>query len=403
MKDKPPVTERLYFQDVYRMQFQARVLERLDSGGFPAVVLDQTCFYPEGGGQPSDVGWLNDIPVKKVVEEQGKIIHTLDGEITGDEVEGKIDWEKRFDHMQQHAGQHILSQCFDELFQGRTMSFHLGEDVSTLEIGLSDLGEEQLFAVEEAANRAVFANVPIKAYFVEAEKIADVPLRKPPQKAGTIRVVEVAEFDYSACGGTHPHRTGEIGLIKILKKERIRGNLRFEFVCGRRALLNYARKNEILGQAAAAFSVGEADLMFSLQKLMAESKSQKQALKKLREQAARMEALELVNSEDAPIILRIFTEKTIPEMRLLALNLIRHPGKVVLFGLQAQPNVHLILARSEDLDIDLREIIPAVASEIQGKGGGRPSLVEMAGTHAPGLKSALDRAHQAVSAQLTSP
>lgn len=403
MSEKAAPTRRLYFQDVYRTEFQARVLERLATAGRPAVVLDQTCFYPEGGGQPSDVGWLNNIPVDKVIEEDGKIIHLLERDISEDEVTGKIDWTVRFDHMQQHSGQHILSQCFHELFQGRTMSFHLGKDVSTLEIGLSDLGEEQIAAVEEAANQKVFANVPIRSYFVETDDIDSVPLRKPPQKTGTIRVVEVVDFDYSACGGTHPHRTGEIGLIKLLRKDRIRNNLRFEFVCGRRALHNYSQKNEILGKAAAAFSVGESDLMTSIQKLIGESKAQKQALKKLREQAARMEAQELAHSAEGRVVVRIFTEKTVPEMRLLALSLIRYPGKVALFGLQDQQSVHVILARSEDLDVDLREIIPTVSSEIHGKGGGRPSLVEMAGTHTPGLKSALDLARQAVTAQISSP
>ena len=243
MSERAGSTQRLYFKDVYLTQFQARIISRSTIDGEPAVVLDQTCFYPEGGGQPSDSGWLNEIPVTKVLEQDGEIIHVLEKEMPEESVSGKIDWDVRFDHMQQHAGQHILSQCFHELLQGKTLSFHLGKVVSTLEIGLSDLSENQLSAVEKQANLMVFTDIPIKTYFVEPDGLESVPLRKPPQKAGTIRVVEVAEFDYSACGGTHPCRTGEIGLIKILKKDRIRNNLRFEFVCGYRALRGlYAQK-----------------------------------------------------------------------------------------------------------------------------------------------------------------
>jgi len=215
-------------------------------------------------------------------------------------------------------------------------------------------------------------------------------------------VVEVADFDYSACGGTHPRRTGEIGLIKILKQERIRSNLRFEFVCGYRALRDYTHKNNVLGQAAASFSVGESDLIAAIEKLRVESKSQKRNLRKLQEQTAQMEAQEIITTEDERIILRLFTEKTAPEMRLLALNLIRHPGIAVVFGITVENNAHVILARSEDLDYDLRELVPDISSEIDGKGGGRPSLVEMAGSNPTGLKSALDRAHRTLSAKLTS-
>ncbi len=396
-------TQRLYFKDVYLTRFQAQIISRLIIEGAPAVVLDQTCFYPEGGGQPSDLGWLNEIPVKKVLEQDGEIIHLLETEIPEDTVNGKIDWEVRFDHMQQHAGQHILSQCFHELFQGKTLSFHLGKDISTLEIGLSNLSEEQLSAVERQANRMVFTDIPIKTYFVEPDRLDSVPLRKPPQKTGAIRVVEVAEFDYSACGGTHPCRTGEIGLIKILKKERIRNNLRFEFVCGYRALRDYTHKNLVLGQASTAFSVRESDLLTSIQKLMAENKSQKRDLRKVQEHVAKMEAQTLVAAGGDKIILRLFAEKTVPEMRLLALSLIRHPGLVVVFGQKTEQSAHVILARSDDLELDLRALIPEISSKISGKGGGRPSLIEMAGANLSGLKTALDHAYRTLSAKLTSP
>jgi len=239
-------TKRLYFDDPYRTEFAARIIDRENYKGRPAVVLDQTCFYPESGGQPADHGYLNDIVVLDVQEHEGRIMHMLEEELSDEKITGRIDWTTRFDHMQQHAGQHVLSQCFFERLQGETRSFHLGQEVSTLEIGIQNITEAEKEKIEYRANQIVFANKEIKSYFVSEENIGRVPLRRPPKISGQIRVIEVDGFDYSACGGTHPNFTGEIGLIKILKWERIRNNVRFEFVCGHRARQDYSRKNRLL-------------------------------------------------------------------------------------------------------------------------------------------------------------
>lgn len=387
-------TKRLYFDDPYQADFEAKVLDRRTHQEKPALILDQTCFYPEGGGQPADRGTLSGVTVLHVLEQDGEILHILEDEIPGDTVKGVIDWDTRLDHMQQHTGQHVLSQCFHRLLSGKTLSFHLGEKLSTLEIGLSSITDPDQDRIEACANRAVFQNREIKTYFVEGSEVSSVPLRRPPKKSGRIRVVEAVGFDYSACGGTHPRWTGEIGLIKILKREKIRSNLRFEFVCGNRALEDYRMKNQILTEVAARFSAGEADLPAVVDKLLSEQKESARIMKKLRSRLIEQEARDLVRDSHDPIILEQFTERTAQDVRQLALEVIQSPGRVVLFGLQSGERAHMVMARSEDMALDLRELIPVVSPVLNARGGGRPSLVELAGDRPEALTEALNAARQ---------
>ncbi len=389
-------TKRLYFEDPYRTDFEARVLSRRDLLEGQALILDQTCFYPEGGGQPADRGILCGVEVKHVFEQGGEILHLVASPVSDDGVRGRIDWEARFDHMQQHSGQHVLSQCFHRLLNGKTVSFHLGEKISTLEIALPSITDEDVARVEDCANRAVFENREIQTYFVDEDEIVRVPLRKPPQKAGRIRVVEVAGFDFTACGGTHPRRTGEIGCIKLLKQVKIRNNVRFEFVSGGRALQDYSRKQRILADLALKFSSGEADLPLAVDKMMTEQKGLKRELRKVGERVLQHEALEMVREVDEPVIAKLFEEGSAQEVRQLALAVIRNSGFVTLFGLRSGDKAHLIMARSEDLALDLRDLIPVVSPLLDAKGGGRPSLVELVGKNPAALAAALDRARGAI-------
>ncbi len=248
-------TRRLFFEDVGLCEFAGRVVERRTVEGKPAVVLDQTAFYAESGGQPWDLGTLNGIPVLQVLDDEGAIVHVLERDVDGESVLGTIDWARRLDHMQQHTGQHVLSQAFIEIVNGETRSFHLGADVSTLEIGIGQISDETLDRVERRANEIVFEDRAVKTYFVPSERIAEVPLRRPPKVEGLVRVVEVEGFDYSACGGTHVRRTGEIGLIKVIASERIRGNVRFTFVCGGRALADSQVKTRVCRGLVGKFNV----------------------------------------------------------------------------------------------------------------------------------------------------
>jgi len=393
-------TNRIYFDNPYQVEFEAKVIGRETHQDGPALILDQTCFYPESGGQPADRGSINGVEVVDVIEDQDKILHVLRDEVEVDEVRGIIDWETRFDHMQQHAGQHILSQCFHILFDAKTRSFHLGKSTSTVEIDMKEIAEDEIQKVERLANEVVFQNEEICTYITPEDMLKTVPLRKPAQKEGHIRVVQISDFDYSACGGTHPRKTGEIGLIKILKWDRIRSNLRFEFVCGQRALSDYSLRNRILREVTTRFTVGEGDVMTSIDKLFAELKDLKKKYRKSQDNLIRYEAQEITQGSDAKILVQAFDDKSPDQLRNLSLNIIHSGEYVTLFGTKLEGRVHLILACSESLGFDMRELIPHLSPLIEGKGGGRPTLVELSGTKSENLQAALDKAHQTIGARL---
>lgn len=385
-------TKRLYFDDAYRTDFEAKIITRTERGGKPVVILDATCFYPEAGGQPADRGTLNGVDVADVVEDGERILHVIDAEISSDEVRGRVDGRRRFDHMQQHSGQHILSQAFIEILRGETRSFHMGEDVSTLEIGIANVSDESLDRVERRANEVVFEDKPVKVSFVPQEEIGNVPLRRPPKVEGIIRVVEVEGFDFSACGGTHCRRTGEIGLIKVLGWERIRGNLRFTFVCGGRALSVFQVRNRIVRGLIGQFNVRDRDLPAAVERISSDLKEAKRRTRKLEESLAVHESAEFMAKADKGIIRAVLADRSPEAVRALALNIIRRGNYVVLFGWTAGSQGRVLLAASEGSGLDLRMIIPEIQKIAPVKGGGSPSLVELVVKEAVRLETVLDQA-----------
>jgi alanyl-tRNA synthetase len=396
-------TRRLYFEDAYQREFAARVLERSVHQGRPAVVLDQTCFYPESGGQPSDRGKLDEAEVISVFEEDGRIVHLLDRELTRTELRGAILWPRRFDHMQQHSGQHILSQCFVEIVGGETRSFHLGEQAATLEVGISAISDADLERVESRANEIVFEDREIKTYCVDAESVGGVPLRRPPKKKGTIRVVEVDGFDFSACGGTHCRRTGEVGLVKIIRWDKIRNNLRFEFLCGHRARHDYARKNRSILEVSQKLSVQESEAAEAVRKIIQEAKHLRKRERQLQESLAAYEAEETVREAKGRMIKATWTDRSVEESRLLALSIIKLAECVVLFAVRGEARDHFIFASSEKLPLDMRELVPLVNSHVPSKGGGRGSLVELVAEQGANLEEILSAAQLYLEKKLSSP
>jgi alanyl-tRNA synthetase len=387
-------TKKLYFEDAYLVEFEARVVGRTVFEGRPAIILDQTAFYPEAGGQSCDRGTIDGVAVLQVLEDGEAIVHVLERTIDADSVHGRIDWARRFDRMQQHSGQHILSQAFYEVVKGVTMSFHIGEDVSSVEIGVPKLSDADLDRVEARANAVLFEDREIKTYFVPEDRIGTIPLRKPPKKEGRIRVVEVSGFDYSACGGTHCRRAGEIGLIKVTKADRIRNNLRFEFICGGRALRDYQEKNRTVRQAAAFFSVADRDVTATVGKSLTEIKTLKKKARKLEERIASYEAREIIHGAQSKVIQMVFEDKSPEEVRFLAVQVVHGAERIVLFGAHGENQSHLILAAAEGLGLDVRTLIPAVSAVVQVKGGGSPSLVELVTKEKDKLGSALEAARK---------
>ena len=295
------MTERLYYQDSYLKEFKARIIKKVRIDDQPAVVLDRTAFYPTSGGQPYDIGVIQDVSVVEVVEEGKEIIHILKDELkedVGAVVTGKIDWERRFDHMQQHLGQHILSGALLKIWDFETVSFHLGEEVCTLDIIKEELTEKEVKKVEECANEVIFANRPVKCYFVEGEEeLKRLNLRKMPERKGKTRIIEVEDFDLSACGGTHCRTSGEVGLIKVTKWEKRGEKIRLEFICGRRAWEDYSWKHELVKNISNRLTVKDSELDEVIERMLEERKEIRKELKDFKEKLQDYEALDLLHNE----------------------------------------------------------------------------------------------------------
>jgi alanyl-tRNA synthetase len=394
------MTERLYYLDPYRLEFEARVVEWTSVGAEPVVVLDRTCFYPTSGGQPHDEGTLNGLPVINVWEREDKaIVHVLAAELEGDLVHGVIDWERRFDHMQQHTGQHILSQAFLETLKAETVGFHLGEEASTIDVDQAPLAVAQLDRVEDLANGIVFADRPVKTYSIAETELASLPLRKLPTVEMPVRIVEVEGFDYSPCGGTHCQRTGEVGLIKITRVERRGQDTRIEFLCGGRALVDYRSKNRTVNELANRFTVGVWELSEAVDRLAEELKSSRRELNAAKNQlldqeVARLRA-EAEQRGDVRVVRKVFTDREGGEVKRLAQRLIESEGIVALLGLAGE-KAQLVFACSADLPYDMNDLLKKVCQVVGGGGGGQRHFAQGGGSDGSKVGEALEIAHAAL-------
>ena len=395
------MTKRLYYQDSYLKEFKAKVLKKIKIDNRLAVVLDETAFYPTSGGQTYDIGIIQDVPVVEVVEDNDEIIHILKEELKEEinsEVVGKIDWERRFDHMQQHLGQHILSGALMEIYAAETVSFHLGEKVCTLDIAKEKITEEEVKKTEECANEIIFNNRPVKCYFVEGEEeLKGLNLRKMPDRKGKIRIIEVEDFDLSACGGTHCRATGEVGLIKITKWERRGEKIRLEFICGWRAWEDYFRKNELIKNISNKLTIKDSELEEAIDRMLKEQKEIRKELKEFKEKLQDYKARNLIN-ESSPIddgikiINKVFEEKNFQEVMGLVKRIINlDDNVVVLAGIKSkEEGAKILFACSRVLNYDMNRLIKEAGKFIEGRGGGTPNFAQAGGKKAEGIYEALD-------------
>lgn len=383
------MTQRLYYDDAHRVAFTARITERLTVNGQPAVILDQTCFYPEGGGQPPDWGLINGVSVLDVQTRQPDraVLHMLAGPVSGDEVIGEVDWPRRFDHMQHHSGQHILTQAFVQTAAAHTVGFHLGAESVTIDLDRADLTPAQIAEAEDLANAIVQSDVPVRAWFPSADEVPALDLRKVPEVNGALRVVAIGDFDLTACGGTHVARAGEIGQIKVIRADKHRGGtLRVAFRCGFRALHDYRQKNDILHALAAELTVGYWEIDAALARLRAENKQLHAELRAARLDMLESEAAQLRAAAPQRRGLRIITAawagRDAAELRILASKLVEAPGTAALLGAAGEKS-HLVLARAADLDdLDMVPLLRGAISRLSGgeaRGGGRPDFAQGGG------------------------
>jgi len=394
------MTSRLYYSDSYTRAFSARIVARLNAPDHPAVVLDQTYFYPTSGGQPFDRGRLNGVPVVDVTarEADGAILHVLEAEVSGDTAEGEIDWPRRFDHMQHHTGQHVLSQAFVRTARAETVSFHLGAGGVSIDLAIPKLAPADLDRAEALANDIVQRNVEVRAWFPTEAELSTLTLRRDPKIQGPLRVVAIGDFDFTACGGTHVARAGEIGLIKITGVGKAGKDTRVEFLCGGRALRDYHQKNALLTQLAADFSTGIGEVDQAVAKLRAEYQELRRSLNAARAQLLDHEAADLAASAPSQnglrIVRRAWPDRDPAELRALAERLAKQPGVVALLG-TAGSKAHLVFARAADADKDMAALLKTALAVLgPARGGGSSQIAQGGGVSAEveGVERALKRA-----------
>lgn len=378
------MTERLYYTDAYLTEFDATVVSaEPHEGGRLAVVLDRTAFYPTSGGQPFDTGTLGGARVTDVADrEDGEIVHLTDTRLEpGTKVSGAIDWPRRFEHMQQHTGQHVLSAAFDRLFDVRTESFHLGAETCTIDLAREVSPAEMTAAVDEA-NRVVWEDRPVAVRFVTSEEAAALPLRKEPAREGLLRIIDIQDFDLSACGGTHVARTGAIGIIVAAGFEKVRGGSRVQFLCGVRARRCFDAWRDALGQARRHLSVAPAEFAEAIERLQGENKALQRTITVLQQKVAVFEAKALVSrgtwTGTRVVAVEALDGWDVPGLRALAMAAAAETGAAIGLFSAATPAVAVIACHPAS-GVDAGEALKALVATFGGKGGGKRDLAQGGG------------------------
>ena len=384
------MTERLYYDNAYLTEFDARVTGCAERDGAWQVRLDRSAFYPTSGGQPYDTGTLGGAQVLDVyVGEDGDVYHVVETPLEeGQGVHGRIDWARRFDHMQQHAGDHMIASALWRLLGGVTIGLHISQDVSTIDVampeGVTRISDDDILRVEQDVNSRIQRDVPVRCWFPEPEELRRLPLRKPPTVSEHVRIVAIGEDEMVACGGTHPSTAGQLGLVKILGVTPARGKMRVSFVAGMRALTDYQRMYRCAHGAAGLLSTSTDNLVDHVAAMQQALREASFELNRLRRDAALRELYEQIGSAlrtpgGAAVLARML-EGDINLIKDAASHLIRRPGVVALLGVPTEPGrAAFVFARSGDVDIHMGQLLSAAAKPLGGKGGGRPDFAQGGG------------------------
>jgi alanyl-tRNA synthetase len=369
------MTQRLYYDSSYLTHFDAQVTAVGALDGQPAATLDRTAFYPSGGGQPHDTGALNDVAVLEVRSQGDAIWHLLAAPATlGAPVQGLVDWLRRLDHMQNHSGQHILSQAFIATAGAQTVAWRLSDHSLTIDLDQADLRDGQLADAERLAAQVVQQNLPISARFVAEAELPTLHLRKQPDVEGPLRVVEIGDFDRVACGGLHVASTAQVGLIKLLRTERRGPETRIHFVCGQRAMEDYGRKHQTVRSLASRFTCSEEELAQAIQRLQDQADGNFKALRAAQAELVAAEAARLLATAGPDrVISAAYPTWESEQIKQLAMILRGEPGLVIALAGGAN---QVLAARSADATLDAGQTLRAALAAVGGRGGGRPDFAQ---------------------------
>jgi len=414
------MADRLYYRDSFLCHFDAEVRSVIESPR-PAVVLDRTAFYPSSGGQIHDTGWIEVVqPVSKSPEpslnlklrvlevaeaENGEVVHYLEAPVKdlsiGTRVHGEIDAERRRDHMRQHSAQHVLSAAFVHLFNMPTVSFHMAHDYCSIDLDTPSLRKEQVEAAERTANDIVLENRSVDIRFVTQKEAAQLGLRKPPAaERDEVRLIDIHDFDLTACGGTHVNQTGQIGAILLRKIERVRQGYRVEFVAGLRAVAAARRDFTTLIETASLFSTNIYDVPEQARKGLDETKALNKQYERTLEELAAVQALSLLaespETGGRKIIVRSFSDHDMSFLKLLAQKLTRQSPKVVALLASQSPSPSLVFAQSAGELCDMGQLLKETVARLGGRGGGSKDLAQGGFTNIEGLSAALEAAAEKI-------
>ena len=381
------MTERLYYDNAYLTEFDAQVLACRPCGDGFEVLLDRSAFYPTSGGQPFDTGVLGGARVTDVNVTEGKVWHTVDQPLpVGAQVYGCIDWSRRFDHMQQHAADHMIASALHRRMGGVTIGLHISAEVSTIDVAMpgdaTRITEEDIRRMEDDVNARIQRDVPIRCWFPEAEELATLPLRKAPTVTEHVRIVAIGEDEMVACGGTHPATAGQIGLVKIISVTPARGKMRVAFLAGQRALADYARLHREAHGAATLLSSPVDKLTESVRTLQERLQAVESELAALRRAQLLSRAEKMIDAAE-PIpggwLIARFVEADAALLRDLASRLIHTPGVIALLGAKHGDGASFVFGRAEDVSMNMGALLREAALPLGGKGGGRPDFAQGGG------------------------
>lgn len=394
------MTEALYYRNTGEEHFSASLVEQKESGKQWIVVLDRTAFYPEGGGQPADRGSLNGIEVLDVRKEDGEILHFLSQKLEGSKVQGKINLTFRYDYMQQHTGQHLISAALYKKGNYKTVSSYLGQSYTAVEIDVADISEKQVLETEELCNLIISRNLPVISHWVSSEQACRFPLRKPVPDKERIRLVEIKDFDFVGCGGMHLDHTGEIQLIKAVGREKIRGRLRLHWQIGKRAFNDYRNKHQVVTDLSKELTCSSGELLPGVIKIKEELRSQKQSNAVLQSRLARYITDSMLAAardlSGLKVVLHLFNNEEPELVKKIFDGLLESGPSAACLVNNYSGQLQWHAGSSENVGLPLKEIIPPLLPLIDGRGGGKGNRWQGIGRDIAGVQDFLKRVEQSI-------
>jgi alanyl-tRNA synthetase len=367
------MTYKLFYDNAYIGESISQVNEIIEKDNKVFVVLNKTPFYPEGGGQPSDIGTIDGIKVTHVYEDEDIIYHVVDRKPENREVHCKVNLNRRIDYMVQHSGEHLLSAAFYKLYNGINCGFHMGEDYSTADINIKDVSEEMVSIIEEEVNNYIYLNAPVSTYTVSKQEAQKLPMRKEVKIEDNVRIVQIGGLDYSACCGVHVVRSGEIGILKIIKVEKYKGMTRVYFKCGKRALKDYMNKHNIVTSLVKFYSIEESGILSQVETQAIQIKHLNRRISEYRKVIAAYDAEELIRYAEGDIVVKIYKDKNFEDLQYIADQL---NGIPQIFILASLLDNRMLMMQDGSMNISCGKLFKSFVAAYNGKGGGNDNKAQ---------------------------